>query len=88
MDRKRQKKKKVCFQVQRKIPSIQGICLKSEHVLQTSVDPSVEESALKTFVVFEKGDSGDLTFNQFQQVLINVPHIRASLRFSSFSSCS
>ena len=23
---------------------------------------------MKTFVVFEKGDSGDLTFNQFQQV--------------------
>ena len=60
---------------------------KSENVLQTSVDPSVEESALKTFVVFEKGDSGDLTFNQFQQV-INIPLIRASLRFSSFSSCS
>ena len=60
---------------------------KSENVLQTSVDPSVEESALKTFVVFEKGDSGDLTFNQFQQV-INIPHMSVSLRFSSFTSCS
>ena len=38
------------------------------HLYQTSVDPSVEESALKTFVVFEKGDSGDLGFNQFQKV--------------------
>ena len=38
------------------------------HFYQTSVDPSVEESALKTFVVFEKGDSGDLGFNQFQKV--------------------
>ena len=35
---------------------------------QTSVDSSVEESALKTFVVFERGDSGDLTFNQFKKV--------------------
>ena len=35
---------------------------------QTSVDSAVEESALKTFVVFERGDSGDLTFNQFKKV--------------------
>ena len=35
---------------------------------QTSVDQSVEASAMQTFVVFERGDSGDLTFNQFKKV--------------------
>ena len=35
---------------------------------QTSMD-SVEEEAMKTFLVFESGDSGDLTFNQFQQAV-------------------
>ena len=35
---------------------------------QTSVEAGVEEAALATFLVFERGDSGDLSFNQFTQV--------------------
>lgn len=35
---------------------------------QTSVEAGVEEAALATFLVFERGDSGDLSFNQFNQV--------------------
>eukprot|EP00092_Neocalanus_flemingeri_P015728 GFUD01017026.1.p1 GENE.GFUD01017026.1~~GFUD01017026.1.p1 ORF type:complete len:166 (-),score=59.46 GFUD01017026.1:227-724(-) len=36
---------------------------------QTSTDSSVEEEAMKTFLVFESGDSGDLSFNEFQQAV-------------------
>ena len=36
---------------------------------QTSVDPTVEEEAMKTFLVFESGDSGDLSYNEFQQAV-------------------
>ena len=39
---------------------------------QTSVDPTVEEEAMKTFLVFESGDSGDLSFNEFQQAVQNM----------------
>merc|ERR1711874_829440 len=33
---------------------------------QTSCDPTVEQEAMKTFLVFESGESGDLNFNEFQ----------------------
>ena len=33
---------------------------------QTSCDPTVEVEAMKTFLVFESGESGDLNFNEFQ----------------------
>ena len=39
---------------------------------QTSVDPTVEEEAMKTFLVFESGDSGDLSYNEFQQAGQNM----------------
>ena len=39
---------------------------------QTSVDPTVEEEAMKTFLVFESGDSGDLSYNEFQQAIQNM----------------
>ena len=33
---------------------------------QTSCDPTVEDEAMRTFLVFESGESGDLNFNEFQ----------------------
>ena len=39
---------------------------------QTSVEPTVEEEAMKTFLVFESGESGDLSFNEFQQAVHEI----------------
>ena len=39
---------------------------------QTSVDPTVEAEAMKTFLVFESGESGDLSFNEFQQAVVEM----------------
>ena len=39
---------------------------------KTSVDPTVEAEAMKTFLVFESGESGDLSFNEFQQAVVEM----------------
>merc|ERR1719427_2404841 len=49
--------------------SMDGKRKKRRVCFQTSVDQSVEKSAMQTFVVFERGDSGDLTFNQFKKAV-------------------
>jgi len=59
-------------------------CPEPQNNPQTSVDPSVEEKALKTFVVFERGDSGDLTYNQFKKVSLWYVVIIAKNVFWSF----
>ena len=32
----------------------------------------MEEEAMKTFLVFESGESGDLSFNEFQQAVHEI----------------
>jgi hypothetical protein len=42
---------------------------KKKVCFQTGGEPNVEEETMKTFLVFESGNSGELTFNEFQQAV-------------------
>ena len=36
---------------------------------QTSTDESVEQEAMRTFLIFESGDSGNLSFHEFREAV-------------------